>query len=504
MPGKLLRTLTFLIIFSVFPTFPVSFVVAADLDPARFQKPLLAGTWYPGSESELRASVEKYLSRVPSSGIVEKPIALISPHAGHMYSGQVAAYSYAGLRGHKFDTVLVIGPSHRVPFSGAATFDCAGFSTPLGDVPMDRELAKALMKREPMIKNFPEVFAGEHSIEIQLPFLQAVLPGFRLVPVIMGDADMATCRRLADAICDCIRGKSVLVVASSDLSHFHSYETAKEMDQRLLESVKAMDADRLYSSLEKGTSEACGRGPVITAMLFSRKLGANSCRVLEYANSGDVTGEKTSSRGVVGYASAVFFESRRDKDQSEKPKAGVDLGLSEADKAELHAIAGKAIEAACRGKDAPPPVSSEVSPRLKELRGAFVTIYKKGELRGCIGQVAARQPLAEAVAESAKSAAINDPRFTPLRPEELPDITIEISALTPFKKIESPDEIEVGKHGLIISRGRSAGLLLPQVATEHHWDRSSFLEHTCLKAGLPRDAWKDKETEIYIFSADVF
>jgi MEMO1 family protein len=293
-------------------------------------------------------------------------------------------------------------------------------------------------------------------------------------------------------------------VASSDLSHFHSYDTAKEMDQRLLESVKAMDADRLYDSLENRTCEACGRGPIITAMLLSRKLGANSCRVLEYANSGDVTGDKTSPRGVVGYASAVFYETRRDKDRSEKTKSGVDLGLSDADKAELHAIARSVIEAACRGKDAPSRGSSEVSPKLKELRGAFVTIYKKGELRGCIGQVTARQPLADAVAESAESAALRDPRFTPLRPEELPDITVEISALTPFKKIESPAEIEVGKHGLIIIRGRSAGLLLPQVATEYHWDRTAFLEHTCIKAGLPKDAWKDKETEIYTFSADVF
>lgn len=506
MSGKIFRVILLLAIFAALPVLIASPTVKGTPDPAPapIQKSLLAGAWYPGSETDLRASVEKFLSRVPPPGVSEKPIALISPHAGYMYSGQVAAYSYASLRGYKFDTVIVMGPSHQVPFKGVATFDCAGFSTPMGDIPMDRGLAKALMKREPRVKNFPEAFAKEHSIEIQLPFLQASVPGFKLVPIIMGDADIATCRWLADAIADCIKGKSVLVVASSDLSHYHSYDTAREMDQRLLELVKAMDVDRLYESLENGGCEACGRGPIITAMLLSRKLGANSCRVLEYANSGDVTGDKASVRGVVGYASAAFFESARDRDRSEGTRPGIDLGLSEADKAKLHAIAKSVIEAVCRGKEAPSTGSSELSPGLKELRGAFVTIYKKGELRGCIGQLAARQSLADAVAESAESAALHDPRFTPLRPEELPDITIEISALTPFKRIESPNEIEVGKHGLIMRRGRSSGLLLPQVATEYHWNRTEFLEHTCIKAGLPRDAWKDKETEIYIFSADVF
>ncbi len=501
MSGKIIRIITLLAVFTALPLLIPS---SAGADSARVQKSLLAGTWYPGSETDLRAAVDKFLLGVPSPGMPERPVALISPHAGYMYSGQVAGYSYATLRGHKFDTVIVMGPSHQVAFSGVATFDCAGFSTPMGEVPIDRDLVKALMKREPKIRDFPEAFAREHSVEIQLPFLQTVLPGFKLVPIVMGDADIATCRWLADAISDCTRGKSVLVVASSDLSHFHSYETAREMDQRLLEFVKAMDVDQLYGSLEKGTSEACGRGPIITAMLVSRKCGANACRVLEYANSGDVTGDKKSARGVVGYASAVFFETARDRDKPEKAKAGIDLGLSKEDKAELHAIARNVIEAVCRGKQAPARKTSELSPRLKELSGAFVTIYKKGELRGCIGQVTARQPLADAVAESAESAAIRDPRFTPLRPEELPDITIEISALTPFKKIESPDEIEVGKHGLIIRRGMAAGLLLPQVATEYQWGRTEFLEHTCLKAGLPRDAWKDKGTEIFVFSADVF
>lgn len=160
------------------------------------------------------------------------------------------------------------------------------------------------------------------------------------------------------------------------------------------------------------------------------------------------------------------------------------------------------IEARCCGK--PAPKITTASSKLKEPSGAFVTIYKDGELRGCIGQVVARKPLIEAVAEMAEAAALQDPRFTPVRSDELKDLKIEISVLTPLEKVDSPDQIEVGKHGIIIKRGNAMGLLLPQVATEYGWDRTSFIENTCLKAGLPRDTWKDKETEIFIFSADVF
>ncbi|MCE5334905.1 MAG: AmmeMemoRadiSam system protein B [Desulfobacteraceae bacterium] len=507
MSGIFARTLSvsaILVVFALFPIMTEPASGAPEPNLAQVQKPLLAGTWYPGSEQELRAVVKEFLSRVPPSRIDEKPIAIVSPHAGYVYSGQIAARSYAALQGSKFDSVIVIGPSHQVAFRGMATLDCAGFSTPLGVVPVDRTLMADLMKREPKIRNLPEPFAKEHSIEIQLPFLQSVLPGFKLVPIIMGEADMATCRSLADAIVDAIRGKSVLVVASSDLSHFHPYETANELDRHFVDCLKAMDVSRLYNCLETQRCEACGRGPVVTAMILSEKLGAKTCRVLDYANSGDVTGEKASPRGVVGYVAAAFLKSTSDRDKSENKRAGIDLGLSDADKAKLHAIAREVIESKCLGTKPVGQAAFVTSPKLKEHRGAFVTINKKGQLRGCIGQVVATQPLADSVAEMAEAAALHDPRFSPLRPDELPDITIEISVLTPFEKMQSPDEIVIGKHGLIIRRGISSGLLLPQVASDYGWDAKTFLEQTCVKAGLPKDAWKDKNTEIYLFSADVF
>jgi hypothetical protein len=393
-------------------------------------------------------------------------------------------------------------------FSGVATYDCAGFRTPLGVIALDTDLIAALMKREPRITNLPDAFQQEHSVEAELPFLQVALPGFKLVPLIMGNPDIGTCRWLAEAIAESAKGKSILIVASSDLSHYHSYDVAVEMDRLLLQKVGAFDTEGLWQCLENHKCEACGRGPIIAAMLAAGKLGADRCDILKYANSGDVTGEKMAPRGVVGYGAACLERSSanrdRDSGEPEKQKAGIDLGFSKEDRAELRTIAKKAIEAGFTPGASSSRRVETASRKLKEPSGAFVTLYKKGVLRGCIGQIVARMPLAEAVSEMAEQAAFHDPRFPPVRAGEVDDLKIEISVLTALQKIDSKDDIQVGKHGIVIVRGASVGLLLPQVATEYGWDRTEFLENCCLKAGLPRDTWKDKETEIYIFSADVF
>jgi AmmeMemoRadiSam system protein A len=183
-------------------------------------------------------------------------------------------------------------------------------------------------------------------------------------------------------------------------------------------------------------------------------------------------------------------------------KVGVDLGLNDGEKETLRHIAKTVIQSKARGK--PVPEFTVDSRTLKEKRGAFVTINRKGQLRGCIGYIKALRPLHETVEEMAAQAAFHDPRFDPVSERELPDLEIEISVLTPLKKIKDVEEIEVGKHGILMEKGFSSGLLLPQVATEYGWDRETFLEHTCYKAGLPKDAWKDEDTVICIFSADIF
>ena len=471
----------------------------------QIRESILAGSWYPGDAKRLRQDVESYIEKasVPA-GLQGQLLALIAPHAGYRYSGQVAAYAYKLLERRKFDTVVVIAPSHRAYFSGVSVYDRGGFRTPLGMVALDTEFVTALKERDRRIRFVAEAHAQEHSLEIQLPFLQVVMPGFKLVPLVMGDQSFASCQWLAEAIAGCINKKSVLVVASSDLSHFHPYEEAKRLDQVVLDKVNAFDAAALNESLKNGKCEACGGGPMVTAMLVGKKLGANKSQVLRYANSGDVTGDHS---GVVGYMAAAIWANPRAKNttaegEGTQPRVGVDLGLTAAEKTALLELARNTIEAKCRGEKAPVPEAS--CPALSELRGAFVTLHKGGRLRGCIGHIQARQPLVKTVAEMAVAAAFDDPRFPPLRAEELKDIDIEISVLTPLRLITDVREIKVGTHGIYIRKGGYSGLLLPQVATEWKWDRNAFLEHTCEKAHLPRDAWKDKGTEIYIFSADVF
>jgi MEMO1 family protein len=496
----------------------------------KIQESVIAGSWYPGTEAALRREVEGFLAQVPPMDLGGQLVALISPHAGYRFSGKVAAYAYKLLQQQKFSTVVIIAPSHHARFPGVSVYDQGGFRTPLGVVELDRELIAALKERDSRIRYFPEAYTKEHSLEIQLPFLQVVMPGFKLVPLVMGEQNLAACEGLAEAVAGAIRGKSVLVVASSDLSHFHSSQQAKALDQVVLDRVNGFDARGLHQSLAEGRCEACGGGAMVSAMLAARALGANGSRVLYTANSGDVTGDHGN---VVGYMAAALWKSYAENspnsplpkgDQDDSPGArvstgqvdsagkrsaatdasptGVDLGLTAGEKALLRQIARETIEARCRGERAPGRQMD--SGTLKEQRGAFVTLKKHGELRGCIGHIVGSRPLGETVREMAEAAAFQDPRFPPVNSSELKDLELEISVLTPLRRISEPGEIQVGTHGIYMRRGSASGLLLPQVATEYGWDRTMFLEQTCIKARLPRDAWKDGATEIYIFSADIF
>ena len=470
--------------------------------PEKVREPVLAGTWYPADPKELRHMIEGFFSRVPPSDPPGQVIAIISPHAGYVYSGQVAAHAYKLLEKQQIPTVVVIAPSHHTRFAGVSVYDRGGFRTPLGVMPLDQDLIEALEKRDQRIRFIPEAHAKEHALEIQLPFLQMVLPGAKLVPLVMGEQDLRTCQWLAKALADCIKGKPVLLVASSDLSHFHSSDEAKRLDQVVLDRVAAFDPEGLLRHLESGKCEACGGGPIAATMLTAQRLGATKTRVLHAANSGDVTGDRSR---VVGYMAAAFWLDTGGSERArsaEPPKVGVDLGLNAEEKALLHRIARESIEAKLLGQTAPDLDNLPAS--LKENRGAFVTLKKHGELRGCIGRLVADRPLGEVVANMALAAAFQDPRFNPVKTDERKDLKIEISVLTPFKRITNVEEIQVGKHGILMRKGASSGLLLPQVATDYGWDRTTFLEHTCQKAGLPKDAWQDKATEIYTFSADVF
>jgi hypothetical protein len=462
---------------------------------------VIAGSWYPGDPAQLTKDIKGYLARVPEKKIDEELVALVSPHAGYVYSGQVAAYSYKLLEGRHYDFVVIVAPSHHARFNGASIYPRGGFRTPLGVVPVDEAIVDELLDKSSITNTLSEAHAQEHSLEIQLPFLQIVLKDFKLVPIVLGEQDLATCEELARVIAAVIKGKNALLVASSDLSHYHPYNEAKALDKVVLDRVNAFDAQGLAKAIGQGRCEACGGGPIVAVMMAAQILGADKGEVLHYANSGDVTGDHS---GVVGYMAAALYKSKGAKVQKEpkKEKVGVDLGLNDEEKKTLHDIAHTVIWNKTLGK--PVPEFHVKSGRLTELRGAFVTITKRGMLRGCIGHIRAMLPLYKTIEEMAAAAAFDDPRFPPITKNELKDLEIEISVLTPFKQITDVKEIEVGKHGIYIEKGFYSGLLLPQVATEYKWDRDTFLEHTCRKAGLPPDAWKEKDTRISIFSADIF
>jgi MEMO1 family protein len=464
------------------------------------RRPAVAGSFYPADPATLARQVREFLNRASKEEIPGKIVALVSPHAGYLYSGQVAAQAFKLVEGADFETVIVVAPSHRVFFQGASVYDRGGFETPLGTVSVDKDLCRKIMAESEILRFLPQGHSQEHSLEVQLPFLQEALGKFSLAPIVIGDQSFATCQKVGQAIARGAKGKNVLLVASTDLSHFHSYDRAVKIDQVLLEDIRAYDPEKLQQDLQEEKAEACGGGPVIAVMIASRELGANESRVLSYRNSGDVTGDRS---GVVGYAAAVFYRNPGAAEKAgARKRAGISLGLQEEEKKTLRRIALAAIEGKLKGVRSVP--AEKLGSNLQEKRGAFVSLHKSGRLRGCIGQIVPTKPLQQTIADMAVAAAFDDPRFDPLTLREMKDLELEISVLTPMERLKNPDEIEIGRHGLYLKKGFCSGLLLPQVAVEYGWDRNTFLEETCRKAGLSRGAWKEKGTEIYIFSADIF
>ncbi|MBW2675626.1 MAG: AmmeMemoRadiSam system protein B [Deltaproteobacteria bacterium] len=270
------------------------------------RKPIIAGTWYPADSSRLRADVEGYLADARVDVIDGKVVGVISPHAGYVYSGQVAAHAYKAAQGGAFDAVILIGPSHRAYFKGASIFNGEGYETPLGIVPVDRALADNIAAYSSgVVSLVPDDRLPENSLEIQVPFLQVAFGPIPFVPILMGTQDLGTCRAVADAIIRAVGDGRVLLVASSDFSHYHSYDRAVEMDSMALGYIEKMDAEGFLRGIEDARYEACGAGPVVVTTMVTRAMGADTARILEYKNSGDITGDKS---GVVGYAAVVLYQ----------------------------------------------------------------------------------------------------------------------------------------------------------------------------------------------------
>ncbi len=483
-----------ILIAAVLACYPV-----CSAEAQKVRQPAVAGTFYPADAKELARMVDQFLARATAPPLTEPLFAIVSPHAGYPFSGPVAAYSYAQLKGRKYERVVVIAPSHYEAFNFASIYDGSAYSTPLGQVAVDQAFVARLTELSPRIRRSSQGHAptregGEHALEVQLPFLQRTLGSFKLVPIVMGEQDYELNRAVGVALAKAIQGTDTLIVASSDLSHYHPYDEAVKLDHKTLKAIEEWDYLSMSRNFGLRIWEACGGGPIVAAMIAAERLGANRARLLKYANSGDTSGDKSR---VVGYGALALVKA------APAGAAEQAFALSNAERQELLKLAKLAVETAVRqGKLYEfTPAGSE---RLLQERGAFVTLKERGELRGCIGYSAPIKPLALTVRDVATHAAIRDNRFSPVAPAELSLLEYEISVLSPLRRVLDVKQIRVGRDGLVIKKGENEGLLLPQVATEQRWDRNTFLEQACRKAGLPAKAWLDPDTDIFSFTALVF
>ncbi len=467
------------------------------------RKPVVSGSFYPGDSLRLSSTIGQYLSHADVE--VEGEIfGVVSPHAGYIYSGQTAAFAYKTLKNKDKKLVILLGPSHRYFVKGFSVYDTGEWETPLGKVKIDKGFASKLESHSKLIVSEPEAHAQEHSLEVQVPFLQKVLEDFKIVPIVFNTDQLSLLSELAGALSEELKNRQDwVIVASTDLYHGYNYSDAKAVTDRVNKYILSLDYAGLLEydreMRESGACAACGCSAVAVLMQVMKNLSVAEVKLLENTNSGDVTGDK--SGYVVGYGAWVFSRNEAEKTKSEKSNSEFGFTLTEEDKKKLLTIARETVNECIKNEKIPDfKVESEV---LQKKCGAFVTLKKKnGALRGCIGRIVAEEPLFLVIRDMAIAAATQDYRFPPVRLAEIDDIEIEISVLTPMQEVNSIDEVKVGRDGLMIRKGYMSGLLLPQVPVEQGWDKKTFLEHTCYKAGLPPDAWKS--SELWKFQAIVF
>ena len=473
------------------------------------REPAVAGAWYPDSKDSLRGMVDDFIENATlPEDLHGSLIGLIAPHAGYVYSGWVAGYSFKYVKENykslKGKTAIIMGPSHRVPLRGISIIPNGGFKTPLGIVPIDSELSQLLIdKFGNLFSVDPELQAQEHSIESEVPFLQSALgKDFKIVPLMFGSISLNDALMVGKALGKIVEEEKAFLVTSSDMSHYHPYKIAESMDSLTISTLEALDIEAFADGVNNRTMEMCGYLPVFTLMEAARECGAKSGRLLKYANSGDVPyGEKDR---VVGYCSVLYL-TEEGKSEEKEEKAEESFALSDAQRVYLLKLARRTIEDyVTTGK-----LPNESEPKDKALTrqgAAFVTLRtKEGHLRGCIGQMIAMEPLWHSVMDMAASAATRDYRFPSVSVSELDNISIEISVLSPLKRIDDWRKIRLGEDGVYIKKGMRSGVFLPQVGRDPHFTLESFLRELCVqKAGLPPDAYKDPSAELYIFTVEEF
>jgi len=477
--------------------------------------PVVAGKFYSDDPARLRLAITRFMDDAVKTTI-GKPIAIVVPHAGYVYSGQIMADGYKQAAGHNYDVVVILGTNHTTPdLRSVSVYEKGAFQTPLGLAEVDEDITAKLLSKDSLFTVRPDAHSREHSVEVQVPFIQYLFPRARIVPLVVGRSDLATCEILGKTLAGVLKEKNALIVASSDLSHYPEYDDAEFVDHATLEAAASMNPELLAMTVRRQMSEstpglstcACGEGPILTAMIAANELGAGHGVVVSYANSGDApVGEYDR---VVGYGAVVYAQGSvspadiaalRSSAETVTTDGGA-ASINSVDRKKLLDLARKTIEWYLTSDVTPLPRDFDPSARVKQ--GAFVTLKEHGQLRGCIGHMAEDMPLCRTVGGMALAAAFEDHRFSPVTASEVNDLEIEISALTPFTKIPGPDQIVLGRDGVVIRKDGRSAVFLPQVATEQGWTRDEMLDHLCRKAGLPEGSWR-KNADLFTFEAIVF
>ncbi len=455
-----------------------------------------AGKFYPGDkiglESELQQLFEKAGDRCH-----DHVQAIIVPHAGYTYSGVVAASGYKQIDPEsEYENIFVIASSHTAYYKGASIYSKGNYETPLGEVEVNMGLCQKLIHENEVFSFLASAHTGEHSLEVQLPFLQYYLKHpFRIIPIIIGSQEPETCKAIANALKPYFNPGNLFVI-STDFSHYPEYNNALKVDEKTANAVISNSIEEFLDVLKKNedlnipnlATSMCGWTSVLCLLNMTREKQTYRYHKILYQNSGDANPFPDKSR-VVGYYSMLVTMSREEK-----------FTLSESDKANLLGIARLSMEGKIKNGSLPKLDVSAYSDNIKKVCGAFVTLTKNDELRGCIGTFEADAPLYSIVQEMAVAASTRDHRFAKVKEEELSDIELEISVLTPMKKIKTIDEIILGKHGIYIKKGTSSGTFLPQVAVETAWSLEEFLGYCARdKARIGWDGWRS--ADIYIYEA---
>jgi len=469
----------------------------------RVRVPAVAGLFYPADEPALSQMVDGLLENAPAHHIPHLK-GLVCPHAGYPYSGRTAAIAYKTLTGRDVQTVVILGPSHYALFQGASVPNVDAYQTPLGTVLISekaQQLAKTspfvleprcLVQRPPWLQQSskPAPAAGEdtpdtweHSVEVQVPFLQKTLKNFKILPVVFGEVDPEQAAKILAGVID----DKTIIVASSDLSHYHPYDEAKELDNRCVKAVCDLNID------EMKTQEACGKAPILALMYLAKEKGWKA-QLLDYRNSGDTSGDK--SHGVVGYSAIAFYEPAPENFAAQDRKFLLDLART-------------TLERVATNGNLPEVNAKGVPSKLARTKACFVTLTENGELRGCIGHILPQESLYQAVVDNARNAATRDPRFQPVRPDEVNKIKIEISVLTEPQplRFSSPEDLlnklQPYEDGVLLQIGPRGATFLPQV-WEQIPDKVEFLNHLAQKAGCAPDDWHGRNVSVSIYHVEAF